>query len=55
MAEAGLAVSTSLAAAVQMFVLMAIFSRRHAPLDWRQLGRTAARTILATLVMGVVV
>ena len=47
LAEAGLAVSTSVAAAVQVFVLMAIFSRRHAPLGWRPLAATAARTVLA--------
>jgi putative peptidoglycan lipid II flippase len=51
MAEAGLAASTSVAAAVQTLVLMTIFSRRHAPLGWRALLATAARTILSTLVM----
>jgi putative peptidoglycan lipid II flippase len=55
MAEAGLAVSTSLAAAVQVFVLMAIFSRRQAPLHWRDLSATAARTILSTMVMAAIV
>ncbi len=55
MAEAGLAVSTSVAAAVQTFVLMAIFSRRQAPLGWRLLLATATRTILSTLVMAGVV
>jgi len=55
MAEAGLAVSTSLAAAVQVFVLMAIFSRRQAPLHWRDLSATAARTILSTVVMAAIV
>ena len=55
MAEAGLAVSTSLAAAVQVFVLMAIFSRRQAPLHWRDLSATAARTILSTAVMAAIV
>ena len=55
MAEAGLAVSTSIAAAVQLVVLTAIFSRRQAPLGWRQLVATTARTVLATLVMAGVV
>jgi putative peptidoglycan lipid II flippase len=55
LAEAGLAVATSLAAAVQVLVLVAIFTRRHAPLDWRQLAATVARTILSTLLMGVAV
>jgi putative peptidoglycan lipid II flippase len=50
-AEAGLATSTSIAAAVQLVVLTAIFSRRQAPLGWRQLIATTARTVLATLVM----
>ncbi len=54
-AEAGLAVSTSIAAAVQLVVLMAIFSRRQAPLGWWQLAATTARTVLATLVMAGVV
>ena len=39
MAEAGLAVSTSVAAAVQVFVLVAIFSRRQAPLGLATAGR----------------
>ena len=55
LAEAGLAVSTSVAAAVQVFLLVAIFSRRQAPLEWRPLMATAARTILATVVMAGVV
>jgi len=55
MAEAGLAVATSLAAAVQVFVLMAIFSRRQAPLHWRDLSATAARTLLSTAVMAGIV
>jgi putative peptidoglycan lipid II flippase len=54
-AEAGLAVATSLAAAVQVFVLTAMFARRHAPLGWRQLAITAGRTIGATLVMAALV
>jgi len=55
MAEAGLAASTSVAAAVQTIVLMAVFSRRHAALGWRPLAATAVRTILATLAMAGVV
>ena len=55
MAEAGLAASTSVAAAVQTVVLMAIFSRRQAPLGWRSLLATVTRTILSTLVMAGVV
>jgi putative peptidoglycan lipid II flippase len=55
MAEAGLALATSVAAAVQFFVLTAIFSRRRAPLIWRPLVATVVRTVLATLVMGGIV
>ncbi len=55
LAEAGLAISTAVAAAVQLFVLVFIFSRRHAVIGWRPLTATAVRTIVATLVMAVVV
>ena len=55
MAEAGLAVSTSISAGVQVLLLMAIFARRHAPLDRRQLVRTAMHTVLSTLMMGAAV
>ncbi len=51
LAEAGLALSTSLAAAVQLFVLLRIFSRRQAPLVWRALLPTVGRTILAASAM----
>jgi putative peptidoglycan lipid II flippase len=54
LAEAGLAVSTSVSAAVQVAVLGAIFSRRQAPLGWTELAATAARTIAATLLMAAV-
>jgi putative peptidoglycan lipid II flippase len=55
LAEAGLAISTSISAAVQVLALIAIFSRRRAPLIWRSLAATAIRAILAALVMGTVV
>ncbi len=55
LAEAGLAISTTVAAIVQLFVLMAIFSCRLAPLGWRSLAATTARTVLATGIMAVVV
>jgi putative peptidoglycan lipid II flippase len=51
MAESGLALSTSVAAGVQVLALMAIFSRRQAPLDWRQLAATTLRSILAAAAM----
>jgi putative peptidoglycan lipid II flippase len=54
LAEAGLAISTSIAAAIEVLVLIAIFSRR-APLHWRPLSSTVIRTILATLLMAAVV
>jgi putative peptidoglycan lipid II flippase len=55
LAEAGLALSTTIATVVQLFILMAIFSRRQAPLDWRALAATSARAILATSAMAGVV
>jgi putative peptidoglycan lipid II flippase len=51
MAEAGLALATAVSAAVQVFLLTAIFSRRKASLDHRGLCVTVARTVVATLVM----
>jgi putative peptidoglycan lipid II flippase len=51
LAEAGLALSTAVAASVQVAILMVIFSRRKAALDWPVLAATAARTIVATMVM----
>jgi len=55
LAEAGLAISTSITAALQVLLLMAIFSRRQAPLGWRPLAATTLRTVAATCVMGLVV
>jgi len=51
LAEAGLAMATSLAAAAQVLILAAIFSRQKSPLNWRAVALTTARTVLATLVM----
>ena len=51
LAEAGLAVATSAAATVQVLILAVLFSRRQAPLGWRALAGTAARTLAATLAM----
>jgi peptidoglycan biosynthesis protein MviN/MurJ (putative lipid II flippase) len=42
-------------AAVQVLLLMAIFSRRRAPLVWRSLAATAIRTALSTVAMAAVV
>ena len=55
MAEAGLAISTSVAAALQAFVLVSVFSRRQAPLGWRPLTAAALRTLAATALMAGVV
>jgi putative peptidoglycan lipid II flippase len=55
LAEAGLAISTTVAAAVQLFVLMAIFSRRHASLGWRPLLAAVTRAILSASVMAGIV
>lgn len=48
MAEAGLALATSLAAMLQIVLLTSWFSRRFGALGWRELGRTAAVTLVAT-------
>lgn len=54
MAEAGLATATSMAAVVQASLLVVLFSSRKSRLDWGPLGRTAARSLVATLAMGLV-
>jgi len=51
LAEAGLAVSTSIAAAVQLLVLIAVLRRREVPLLWRALAGTGARTVIAAAAM----
>jgi putative peptidoglycan lipid II flippase len=55
MAEEGLALATALSAVFQTAVLARILSRRSAGLDWRGVGASAARTLLATAVMGAAV
>jgi putative peptidoglycan lipid II flippase len=55
LAEAGLAISTTVATTVQLAVLLALFSRRQAPLGWRRLSATVVRTVLAAGVMAGVV
>jgi putative peptidoglycan lipid II flippase len=54
LAEAGLAVATSVSAAVQLVVLMVIFSRRKSHLNWPAISATTARTLFCTLLMTVV-
>jgi putative peptidoglycan lipid II flippase len=51
LAEAGLAVATSISAAVQACLLALLFSRQRSPLNWRVLAGTAARTAFSTVVM----
>jgi peptidoglycan biosynthesis protein MviN/MurJ (putative lipid II flippase) len=55
LAEAGLALSTTIATVVQLSILTATFSRRQAPLGWRALAATSARAILATSAMAAAV
>jgi putative peptidoglycan lipid II flippase len=55
LAEAGLAISTTVATVVQLFILMAIFSRRQAPLAWPALAATSVRAVLATAAMAAAV
>ena len=49
--EAGLAVSTSITAAVQVGLLAWLFARHHVPLHWKAIARTTWRTAAATLCM----
>lgn len=51
LAEAGLAVATATSAALQVILLMLIFSRRCSPLDWPVLGQTLLRALVASAVM----
>ncbi|HEV7226777.1 MAG TPA: murein biosynthesis integral membrane protein MurJ [Pirellulales bacterium] len=51
LAEAGLALSTSLAAMVQVAILLLFFSRHVGYLGWSDVGRTAGRTLAATACM----
>jgi putative peptidoglycan lipid II flippase len=51
LAEAGLAVATSISAGVQVLALMVLFSRGKGRLGWSTLAATAGRTLLATAAM----
>lgn len=48
MAEAGLALSTSLAAMLQLALLVGLFARKFGALHWRELAGTLRSTLLAT-------
>jgi putative peptidoglycan lipid II flippase len=52
MAEGGLALSTVASAALQTAVLVRLLDRQCAHFQWRAIGASAARTLLATAVMG---
>jgi putative peptidoglycan lipid II flippase len=54
MAEAGLAFSTAVSAVVQLFLLMWVFSRKYAALDWKALIAASLRTIAASALMAAV-
>jgi len=54
LAEAGLAVATAFSATVQTLVLAVVFSVRCSSIDWRALGATAGRAVLATAAMAAV-
>ena len=49
--EAGLAVSTSISAALQVGLLTWLFARHHITLQWSAIARTTLRTTAATLLM----
>lgn len=53
--EVGLAISTALAAVMQLVVLVIAFSIRYGSLDWSSLGRSAIRTAAATIAMAAAV
>jgi putative peptidoglycan lipid II flippase len=55
LAERGLAISTAIAAMLQMLLLATTFSRAVQPLPWRALGGTLAKCSIATLAMGAAV
>lgn len=51
LAEAGLALSTSFSATLQLGLLLLLFSRRRGYLGWADIGRTMLLTLTATLAM----
>lgn len=55
LAELGLALSTALSAAIQAIWLAKGLERRSVAIDWRALGGSVAKTLLAASVMGLVV
>lgn len=55
LAEAGLALSTTIVTVVQLSILTTLFARRQAPLGWRALTATTIRAVLASGAMAAVV
>ncbi len=55
LAERGLALSTALAASIQVVLLLVLFSRAGSPLAWRDLNSTLIRGALATVAMALAV
>ncbi len=53
--EAGLALATTLAAMVQIVILVWTFDRRYARLEWRHTAMGVLRALLASLIMGMAV
>lgn len=51
LAEAGLAVATSIGASLQVVVLAVVFSRQNVPIRWRAMTATVLRTLVATSAM----
>lgn len=53
MKQGGIALATSIAAAVSVVQLMIIFQKRHGALDWAKYRSTVARIGIASVLMGV--
>jgi putative peptidoglycan lipid II flippase len=53
LAEGGLAISTVVSAIFQTAVLAALLRRRAVALEWRSIGASAAKTLAATIIMGI--
>ena len=51
LAERGLAVATSVAAIVQAFLLITIFSRRGRPIEYAAIGRTVLCAVVGSVLM----
>ncbi|MCC7085471.1 MAG: murein biosynthesis integral membrane protein MurJ [Pirellulales bacterium] len=54
LAELGMAASTAIAAALQLVMLLAMFSRSHVAMPWRMILVSLARMLVATFAMALV-